>query len=30
MIVLSHPENQGHKLGTERTYGTLIINEAIR
>lgn len=30
MILLSHPENRGHKLGTEQIYGTLITNEAIR
>lgn len=30
MILLSHPENRGHKLGTKRIYGTLITNEAIR
>lgn len=30
MILLSHPENRGQKLGTEQIYGTLITNEAIR
>lgn len=30
MILLSHPENRGHKLSTEQIHSTLITNEAIR